>query len=442
MPSLPGWLRSRPQITRRALTIADMRMENVAKWSARAALAVVVCAFAISFAAIKWVAEENGIEPGWLAWLFPLVIDLPSLIASALTVALHDRKFHIRLYAWSVLLVFIALSWACNAVHALATMSEGKNGFVRLLADLLNIPANDPWLIGLVLLFALIPPVGVVLGVHLWAYALRHSAAADQRADGKPAKTSGKQQTAPKIDPGTERSGQQTKTAPETKPEPTKQKAAPAEEKTAPAVETTAPPARHAAPVAEPEIVPAAAETAPESAPAPVAIAPRSGPKRSGGPARTLIDFAWAKSDAEITAKPGSDWKVPAREMVRSIWESDPAAVNAAQIGRELGNPATEAPIRKLVKASVEELEAWPHWTTDAAEPVAEVYDQTADELDSEVDETAADSENVQVSEDPAGDDERDAIRAELHAADPPEDAEADAQVGTEASDREPVGVA
>lgn len=403
---LPNWLRSTTQMnfTRRALTIADMRMENVAKWAARAALAVVACAFAISFAAIKWVAEENGIEPRWLAWFFPLVIDLPSLIASALTVALHDRKFHIRLYAWSVLAVFIALSWACNAVHALSIMAKGENGFVKLLADLLNIPTNSAFLLGLVLLFALIPPVGVVLGVHLWAYALRNSAAADQRADGKTTKqqTQTKQQT--KTDPGTERSG---------KTDPGKQQTAPGKTATttfttaanapgtAPATEGNGSIGRHSAPADH-------AENAPESAPetAPATETKRSGPKRSAGhPARTLIDFEWERSDEEITSKPGNDWKVAAREIIRAAWQIDPDSINAADVSRELGDPVVPGTMRKWIAASIKELTAWPLYTETGAEVPTD----------------------------------RAALRAELHAADPNPDEDLDTRT---ADDKRAVNVA
>lgn len=207
---------------RRSLTIADLRMETVAKWSGRAALAVGVFAFAISFAQIKWVAEENGIQPQWLAWLFPFLIDLPSLAASALTVALHDRPFRVRLYAWLVLGFFSAVSWICNGVHALSVMAENNNSFVRLIAELTASSPTNGWLIALVLAFAGIPPIGIVLGVHLWAYALRHSQGADQRVEAPV--TTKKPATAPKA----------ADTAPTETAAPPKAETAPAPAETAP----------------------------------------------------------------------------------------------------------------------------------------------------------------------------------------------------------------
>lgn len=148
-------------------TVAELRMEMVARVSAGAALVVVVASFAYSFAQIKWVADQLGGEPAWLAYAFPFIIDLPALVASALTVALHDRPMRQRAYAWTILIFFTALSWLANAVHALqhATLLE-------------TVPGN----LGIALVIALagFPPVGVVLGMHIWAYALRHSARAEE----------------------------------------------------------------------------------------------------------------------------------------------------------------------------------------------------------------------------------------------------------------------
>lgn len=386
MPSLPRWLHRQVETVaahRRTMTIADIRMEAVAKWSGRAALLVGLFAFAISFMQIKWVAEELGTSPRWLSWLFPMLIDLPSLVASSLTVALHNRRYRVRLYAWLVLTFFSLASWACNGVHALSTLAEGNNRFVVLIADLTGVDQHSGWLIALVLAFAAIPPIGIVLGVHLWAYALRHSVGADQRADGKALKTGGKQKTE-KTDPGTaDRSGQQ-QTAPGTKTVPDDG------EKTAPPGETA--PGRHTAPPVE--------ETAPAAGTGPK----RSGPKRSGGPARTLIGFTWKTPNDQFKDKDA--WKLDAREIVRSTWETDPGAVNAAEINRELGNPVTGGTMRKLVAPTIAELEAWPHFTMDG---------EVDDAMDSGLD-----------------------IRRELHAADPPA-AEDDS---TRVDDRRHVGVA
>lgn len=154
--------------TRKPPTVADLRMENVARLAAGAALFVVAASFTYSFAQVKWVSDQLGVAPDWLSWLFPLIIDAPALVASALSVALHNRPLRVRQYTWTVLAVFTAASWACNAIHAL-TFSA---------IDVLAGPAG----VALIVLIAGFPPVGVVLGVHLWAFALRHSPGADQRA--------------------------------------------------------------------------------------------------------------------------------------------------------------------------------------------------------------------------------------------------------------------
>jgi hypothetical protein len=163
---------------RTALTVADLRMETVARLAAGAALFVVAASFTYSFAQIKWVSDQLGVEQGWLSYLFPLIIDAPALVASALTVALHTRPIRVRQYAWTVLVLFTAASWACNAIHALTFSS----------IDVLAGPAGNV----LVVLIAGFPPVGVVLGVHLWAFALRHSPGADQRAPVSTERSSGR----------------------------------------------------------------------------------------------------------------------------------------------------------------------------------------------------------------------------------------------------------
>lgn len=157
---------------RKPLTIADLRMEMVAKIAAAFGLIVVLASFAFSFAQLQWIAAALGAHPYWLSFLFPFIIDMPSVVASALTVALHDRPFRVRAYAWTILLIFTSLSWLCNAIHAVDKAD-------RLVA----IIPNYTLALVLVVLIAGIPPIGVVLGIHLWAYALRHSSGADQRAE-------------------------------------------------------------------------------------------------------------------------------------------------------------------------------------------------------------------------------------------------------------------
>lgn len=154
----------------RAPTRADVRMEMVARLGAAIALFVVVASFAYSYAQIRWVSLMLGAEPAWLSYLYPLIIDGPALVASGLTIALHDRQsLRQRAYGWTVLTVFVTISWAANAAHAVTHS--------RLPA----IAGGAWWSYALVVAFAGFAPLGFVLGVHLWAYALRHSVAADQR---------------------------------------------------------------------------------------------------------------------------------------------------------------------------------------------------------------------------------------------------------------------
>lgn len=157
---------------KQTLTIADLRMEMVAKIAAAFGLIVVVASFAFSFAQLQWIAASLGVHPWWLSFLFPFIIDMPSVVASALTVALHDREFRVRAYAWSILIVFTSLSWMCNAIHAVDKADK-----------LFAIIPSYPLALALVILISGIPPIGVVLGMHLWAYALRHSSGADQRSE-------------------------------------------------------------------------------------------------------------------------------------------------------------------------------------------------------------------------------------------------------------------
>lgn len=161
---------------RTVATLADLRMEMVARVAAGAALVVVLASFAYSFAQITWVSEWALSPQAWaLNLLLPFIIDLPALVASALTVALHDRPVRLRAYAWSVLVVFTSASWVCNAVHAVVHS---------------QLPARAGhawWSYLLVVVIAGFPPIGVVLGMHLWSFALRWSAAADARAPQQPA---------------------------------------------------------------------------------------------------------------------------------------------------------------------------------------------------------------------------------------------------------------
>lgn len=234
--------------------------------------------------------------------------------------------------------------------------------------------------------------------------------------------------------PANKRSRPARRTAPETAPKPTA--TAPATDRSAPATAPATAPAaapsapepatgRHAAPPEQ--TAPATApQSAPRTDPEPEEqkTGSRSGPRRSAGPARRLIGFTWERSDADLTAKPGTEWKAAAREYVRSVWESDPAAVNAAAIRRELAPEVTEAPVRKLVSASVKELEAWPHWESlDGAGGAEETTEQ----------EPAAD---------PAADVDRSALRRELHAADPGDTDDDTAAEQVEVEDKQPAHVA
>lgn len=159
---------------RRTITIAEMRMEFVARLAAGGALFVVVAGFTWSFAQIKWVADQMGAQPAQLSYAFPFIIDMPALVATALTVALHDRPIRQRAYAWSILVVFTTISWVCNGVHAIEHASIYRNN-------------PGAWTAALSIFIAGLAPLSVVVGMHAWAFALRHSAQAESAATARPA---------------------------------------------------------------------------------------------------------------------------------------------------------------------------------------------------------------------------------------------------------------
>ncbi|MEQ7008436.1 hypothetical protein ABN028_19880 [Actinopolymorpha sp. B17G11] len=174
---------------KKGTSLSDLRMEMVAQVGAFGALVIVAASFIYSFWNIKWVAEQLGpAEPppgtAWLPFLFPFIIDVPALVASILIVALHGKARIHRIYAWVVLVVFITASWVCNGVHAV-TYSQ-----IIVRAE------GEWWSYALVVLIAGFPPIGVVLGMHMWAYALRHSQAAEAPV---PASTAKKRSRATKT---------------------------------------------------------------------------------------------------------------------------------------------------------------------------------------------------------------------------------------------------
>ena len=141
----------------------DIRMERVALVAAWGAAVIAVAATAYSYAQVKWVSEQLDPAWPWLSWLFPVIVDVPLLVFSLLSLALHDRRERlVRAYAWAGLLLFAGLSWLCNATHGLH--------YARL-RDL----APGAWGTVLTLVVSALPTLGLVAGPHVAVVILRLS---------------------------------------------------------------------------------------------------------------------------------------------------------------------------------------------------------------------------------------------------------------------------
>lgn len=74
-----------------------------------------LASFVLSYEALWTLAIDSQVN-FWLAWLWPLTLDFFVLVAS-LSILRNSLNGHSRLYAWTLVVVFTALSIVFNAIH-------------------------------------------------------------------------------------------------------------------------------------------------------------------------------------------------------------------------------------------------------------------------------------------------------------------------------------
>lgn len=74
-----------------------------------------LASFVLSYEALWTLAIDSEVT-WWLAWLWPLTLDFFVLVAS-LSILRNSLNGHPRLYAWTLVVVFTALSIVFNAIH-------------------------------------------------------------------------------------------------------------------------------------------------------------------------------------------------------------------------------------------------------------------------------------------------------------------------------------
>lgn len=74
-----------------------------------------LASFVLSYEALWTLAIDSEVT-WWLAWLWPLTLDFFVLVAS-LSILRNSLNGHSRLYAWTLVVVFTALSIVFNAIH-------------------------------------------------------------------------------------------------------------------------------------------------------------------------------------------------------------------------------------------------------------------------------------------------------------------------------------
>lgn len=80
-------------------------------------------AFVLSFDALRTLGMACGVSPA-LAWMFPLIIDLPVIAFTWATWVFKTRHLG-QAYPWAMLVVFSLVSLAGNALHAHPTETNG-----------------------------------------------------------------------------------------------------------------------------------------------------------------------------------------------------------------------------------------------------------------------------------------------------------------------------
>lgn len=86
-------------------------------------VAIASIAFVLSFDALRTLGMACGVSPA-LAWMFPLIIDLPVIAFTWATWVFKTRHLG-QAYPWAMLVVFSLVSLAGNALHAHPTEMNG-----------------------------------------------------------------------------------------------------------------------------------------------------------------------------------------------------------------------------------------------------------------------------------------------------------------------------
>lgn len=86
-------------------------------------VAIASIAFVLSFDALRTLGMACGVSPA-LAWMFPLIIDLPVIAFTWATWVFKTRHLG-QAYPWAMLVVFSLVSLAGNALHAHPTGTNG-----------------------------------------------------------------------------------------------------------------------------------------------------------------------------------------------------------------------------------------------------------------------------------------------------------------------------
>lgn len=86
-------------------------------------VAIASIAFVLSFDALRTLGMACGVSPA-LAWMFPLIIDLPVIAFTWATWVFKTRHLG-QAYPWVMLVVFSLVSLAGNALHAHPTETNG-----------------------------------------------------------------------------------------------------------------------------------------------------------------------------------------------------------------------------------------------------------------------------------------------------------------------------
>lgn len=86
-------------------------------------IAIASIAFVLSFDALRTLGMACGVSPA-LAWMFPLIIDLPVIAFTWATWVFKTRHLG-QAYPWAMLVVFSLVSLSGNALHAHPTETNG-----------------------------------------------------------------------------------------------------------------------------------------------------------------------------------------------------------------------------------------------------------------------------------------------------------------------------